>query len=283
MKKRLSSIYLKLFIIFLYAPIAVLIFYSFNQSKSRQFTGFTLKWYKSMFHNSAILDGLLTTLIIAFSAAITSTVIGTFAATGISNLKGKKKLAIMNLTYLPILNPEIITGVSFMLLFVTTRSIMNMLHMNFEFGWITLLIAHITINIPYVILNVLPKINRLDRSLIDASMDLGCNPFQSFFKVIIHEIKPGIFAGFIMALTFSMDDFVVSYFTTGIKHQPLSVLIYSMTKRRVNPEINALSAMIFLVILITLIIVNKNQKKRDHENKLFFYKNGGGSFAKKYK
>ena len=158
-----------------------------------------------------------------------------------------------------------------------------MLHMNFEFGWITLLIAHITINIPYVILNVLPKINRLDRSLIDASMDLGCNPFQSFFKVIIHEIKPGIFAGFIMALTFSMDDFVVSYFTTGIKHQPLSVLIYSMTKRRVSPEINALSAMIFLVILITLIIVNKNQKKRDHENKLFFYKNGGGSFAKKYK
>lgn len=278
MKTKLSSLYFKVFIAFLYAPILVLIVFSFNESKGRHFTGFTLKWYKSMFNNPAILDGLKTTLIIAFSSAIIATIMGTLAAMGIANIKGKKKLAIMNFTYLPILNPEIITGVSFMLLFVTTRSIMNTLHLNFEFGWITLLIAHITINVPYVILNVIPKISQMDKSLIDASMDLGCNPIQAFFKVVIHEIKPGIFAGFVMALTFSLDDFVVSYFTTGVKQQPLSVLIYSMTKKRVSPEINALSTVIFLIVLVTLLVINRKQRLEEERNTTL--KNGGDYFAK---
>lgn len=265
---------------FLYAPIVILIIFSFNQSKGRTFTGFTWKWYTQLFHDAAIMDALFTTLVVAFAASIVATIMGTAAAIGLERMEGKFKTGIMGLTYLPIINPEIIIGVSFMLLFVVAKNALGAIGIPFQFGWATLIIAHITFNVPYVILNVLPKLRQMDGSLVDAAMDLGCNHWQAFYKVIIHEIKPGIIAGFLMSLTFSMDDFVVSYFTTGAKHQTLSVLIYAMTKKRVSPEINALSTIIFIVVLLVLIIVNLNERRSISKNKkaMLERRKEGGSF-----
>lgn len=254
--KTFARTYMGVFMAFLYAPIVILIIFSFNESKGRTFTGFTGKWYVQLFSDAAVLDALMTTLIVAFTASIAATIMGTAAAIGLNNMEGKMKSGIMGFTYLPIINPEIITGVSFMLLFVVAQKALNAVGIPFQFGWATLIIAHITFNVPYVILNVLPKLRQMDGSLVDAAMDLGCNHWQAFYKVVIHEIKPGIIAGFLMSLTFSMDDFVVSYFTTGARHQTLSVLIYAMTKKRVSPEINALSTIIFVVVLLVLIFVN---------------------------
>lgn len=253
--------YIGVFMAFLYAPIMILIIFSFNQSKGRTFTGFTTKWYTQLFSDAAIMDALFTTLVVAFVASIVATIMGTAAAIGLERMEGKAKSGIMGLTYLPIINPEIIIGVSFMLLFVVAKNVLGAVGIPFQFGWITLITAHITFNVPYVILNVMPKLRQMDGSLVDAAMDLGCNHWQAFYKVIIHEIKPGIIAGFLMSLTFSMDDFVVSYFTTGAKHQTLSVLIYAMTKKRVSPEINALSTIIFIVVLLVLVLVNLNERR----------------------
>ena len=250
MKKALSTGWLGLFLAFLYLPIFVMILYSFNESKGRVWTGFSTKWYAELLQNEAILSSLVSTLLLAVSAALISTVLGTLAAIGLLRLHKRTRAVILRFTYLPMLNPEIITGVSLMLLFVTARQIF---HTDFEFGFITLLLAHITFDTPYVILNVLPKLRQMDTSLTDAATDLGCNPVQAFFQVTIHEIMPGILAGFLMALTLSMDDFIISYFTSGPKFQPLSVLIYSMTKRKVSPQINALSTIMFLVILAVLV------------------------------
>lgn len=253
--------YIGVFLAFLYLPIIILMAFSFNAAKGRTFTGFTLSWYVKLFHNEAIMQALWTTIIVAIVSSVIATIMGTAAAIGLERLDKRIKNVVMSLTYVPIINPEIITGVSFMLLFVTSKKMFASFGVDFEFGWITLIIAHITFNLPYVILNVLPKLRQLDKSIVDAAMDLGCDPIQAFFKVTIHEIRPGIMAGFLMALTFSMDDFVVSYFTTGAKQQTLSVLIYAMTKRRVNPQINALSTVIFVVILIILIAVNLAERR----------------------
>lgn len=258
--KWISRTYIGVFMGFLYLPIGILVTFSFNESKGRTFTGFSLKWYSKLIHDAAIMDALMTTLIVAFVAAVFATIMGTAAAIGLEKLDKKLKSSIMALTYIPIINPDIITGVSFMLLFVTARKLFSTFGIDFQFGWMTLILSHITFNIPYVILNVLPKLRQMDNSLVDAAMDLGCNPLQAFTKVTIHEIKPGIVAGFLMSLTFSMDDFVVSYFTTGATHQTLSVMIYAMTKRRVSPEINALSTVIFAVVLSILIIVNLSDR-----------------------
>ncbi len=279
--KTFARTYLGVFMAFLYAPIVILIIFSFNESKGRTFTGFTGKWYVQLFRDAAVMDALLTTLIVAFTASIVATIMGTAAAIGLSKMEGKMKSGIMGFTYLPIINPEIITGVSFMLLFVVAQKMLNSVGIPFQFGWATLIIAHITFNVPYVILNVLPKLRQMDGSLVDAAMDLGCNHWQAFYKVVIHEIKPGIIAGFLMSLTFSMDDFVVSYFTTGARHQTLSVLIYAMTKKRVSPEINALSTIIFVVVLLVLIFVNIaernsiNKAKKAKREKI----REGGSFG----
>lgn len=271
-----SKTYIGVFLAFLYLPIMVLIIFSFNESKGRTFTGFSTKWYVELFHNEALLDALCTTLIVAFVSAIIATIMGTAAAIGIEKMDNRLKPMVMNLTYVPIINPEIITGVSFMLLFVTAKKIFATVGFEFQFGWATLILAHITFNVPYVILTVLPKLRQMDKSLIDAAMDLGCNPLQAFTKVTIHEIMPGIMAGFIMALTFSMDDFIVSYFTTGAEHQPLSVMIYAMTKKRVSPEINALSTMIFLVIMSILVMVNIHERRTEAKHKQATRKLRGG-------
>ncbi len=255
--KKISKIYMALLLMFLYVPIFVLIVFSFNTTKSRTvFEGFTFDWYIRLFKNELILTSLRNTLIISVLAALASTLLGTAAAIGINNMKKGPKAVVMNINNLPIINPEIVTGVSMMLLFVFFAA-----RMNFNFGFGTLLIAHITFDVPYVILNVMPKFRQMNPNLYEAAQDLGCNPFQSFFKVVLPEIMPGIVSGFLMSFTFSLDDFIISYFTSGATSQTLPITIYSMTRRKVSPEINALSTIIFLVVVIVLIAKNIIENK----------------------
>lgn len=248
MKKLFSNLYLVIVFLFLYAPIFVLIANSFNQSKSRTvWTGFTFDWYAKLFHNETILQSLLNTVLIAIVAAVLSTVLGTLAALGIYNMRKGVRHFVLNVSYLPIILPEIVSGVSLMLLFVA---------MKMELGYLTLVLAHVSFCVPYVILNVLPKLRQLNHNVYDAALDLGCNSVQAFFKVILPEIMPGVLSGFLISLTYSVDDFVISYFTSGSGAQTLPITIFSMTRRKVSPEINALSAMIFVVVLLVLIVMN---------------------------
>jgi len=258
--KRISNkIYVGLVFAFLYIPIIVLIVNSFNASKSRTvWTGFTLDWYKRLFANETIFSSLLNTLIVAAIASVIATLLGTIAAISIYNMKKLSRTIVMNVTYLPLLNPEIVTGVSLMLLFVS---------LNMNFGFTTLILSHITFCVPYVILNVMPKLRQMDRNLIDAAMDLGCNSMQAFTKVVIPEIMPGIITGFLMSLTYSIDDFVISYFTYGPSSQTLAITIFSMTRRKVSPEINALSAIIFVVVLVVLLIMNYAKPDKSDEKR----------------
>ena len=256
--KKLSKIYLSLVMLFLYVPIFVLIVFSFNESKSRSvFTGFTFEWYQKLFENELIISSLVNTIIIAIFASIISTLLGTMAAIDINKMGKFSKSVIMNTTNIPIVNPEIVTGVSLMLLFVFFR-----VRMNFEFGFLTLLIAHITFDVPYVILNVMPKLRQLPPHLYEAAQDLGCSPIKAFFKVVMPEIMPGIISGFLMAFTFSLDDFIISYFTSGPTSQTLPITIYSMTRRKVSPEINALSTIIFIVVVVVLVVKNIVERKQ---------------------
>ncbi len=241
--------------IFLYMPIGVLVFFSFNAGNSTAvFSGFSFRWYKELFTDAATLNALKNTLILAVLSSAISTIIGTAAAYGISKMKNKfLKTATMSTTQIPMINPEIVTGISMMLLFVFVANLINTSSLT---GFWTVLIAHITFNLPYVILLVLPKFKEMDKSLPEAALDLGCTPFQSFFKVELPAIMPGIIAGFIMAFTLSIDDFVISYFTTGSGFETLPIRIYSMTKKRVTPDMYALSTLIFVTILVLLLVSN---------------------------
>lgn len=260
--KKLSKVYLGLVLMFLYVPIFVLIVFSFNTTKSRSvMSGFTFEWYAKLFRNEIIISSLINTLIIAVIASVAATILGTAAAIGINSMKKLPKVIILNITNFPIINPEIVTGVSLMLLFVFFAA-----RMNLEFGFVTLLIAHITFDVPYVILNVMPKFRQMDPFLYEAAQDLGCNPFQAFFKVVLPEIMPGVVSGFLMSFTFSLDDFIISYFTCGSSTQTLPVTIYSMTRRKVSPEINALSTIIFLVVVVVLIIKNIVERRAMSRN-----------------
>ena len=254
-KHLLQRTYLVLVFGFMYLPIAVLIAYSFNENKSRAvFTGFSLKWYASLFRNEMILSALGLSLVLAFVSAIIATVLGTLATIGINSMSRKAQLIINNISYVPVVNPEIITGVSLMLLFVIVQK-MGIGGENGVFGWITLLIAHITFNVPYVIFNVGPKLRQLDGSLYNAALDLGCTPRQAFFKVILPQLSPAIMSAFLICLTYSIDDFMISYFNCGTM-QTLPIAIYSMTRKKVSPEINALSTIMFLVILAIILTSN---------------------------
>lgn len=255
--KKLSKIYLSLVLLFLYVPIFVMIVFSFNQSKSRSvFSGFTFEWYAKLFENELILKSLGNTIIIAICASVIATVLGTLAAIGINRMGKFAKNAVLQVNNIPIVNPEIVTGVSLMLLFVFFR-----MRMNFEFGFVTLLIAHITFDVPYVVLNVIPKFRQMTPHIYEAAQDLGLSPVKAFLKVVLPEIMPGIISGFLMAFTFSLDDFIISYFTTGPTSQTLPITIYSMTRRKVSPEINALSTIIFIVVLIVLVVKNVIERK----------------------
>ena len=254
--KILSKIYNGLIFTFLYAPIVVLIVYSFNDSKSRvEWKGFTLDWYKELFHNELIIDSLLLTLQIAVLAAVVATVIGTMAAVGIYSMNGRLRTLMMGVNNIPMVNPEIVTGISMMLMFVAIYQATGLL----QPGFTTLLISHITFCIPYVVLQVMPKLRQMNRHTYEAALDLGCRPFQAFFKVVLPEIMPGVITGAMMAFTMSLDDFVISYFNSGASAQNLSVTIYSMTKKPVTPEINALSTLLFGTVLVLLLAVNVRQ------------------------
>lgn len=258
--KILEKFYIVLIFIFLYAPIATLIVFSFNDSKSRaSWSGFTLKWYKTMLNDPMIRSSLYYTLIIALISAIVATIIGTFAAIGIFSMKLTFRKLLMNLTYLPVLNPDIVTGIALMLFFIA---------LNQTLGFFSMLLAHITFNIPYVILCVMPKLKQLNNSVYEAAIDLGATPFQALYKVILPEISPGVITGLLLAFTLSLDDFVISYFTTGNGISNLSITIYTMTRRGVKPEINALSTVMFASVLILLIIVNKRMGKNNKTSKL---------------
>ncbi len=250
-----GKLYTALVFIFLYAPIAVLIVFSFNSGKSTSvFEGFSLYWYKELFNDAATLSAFKNSMIVAVVSSIISTVMGTAAATGIYNYKNKLvKTSIMTVTNIPMMNPEIVTGVSMMLLFVFIGAIFGKTG---TLGFPTLIIAHVTFELPYVILNVLPKLRQTDPHLAEAAQDLGCTPLQAFFKVMLPAIMPGIISGLMMAFTLSVDDFIISYFVSGTTSQTLPIRIFSMTKRRVTPDMYALSTLIFLAILVLLIVSN---------------------------
>ena len=263
--KGLSRLYLGAIMLFLYLPIFVLIVFSFNQNKSRgAWTGFTFSWYEKLFTNELILSAFANTLIVAFFSSIIATIIGTAAAIGINGMNKWMKRTVRTLTYVPIMSPEIIMGVSLMLLFVFVRT---RLGLPLEMGLLTLILSHITFNIPYVIFNVLPKLRQMDKYAYDAALDLGCNPFQAFYKVVIPEIMPGIMAGFLMAVTYSLDDFVISYFTAGPTSQTLPLAIWGQLRRRVSPEMNALSTIIFVVVLTALLIGNLSAIRRENRDR----------------
>lgn len=253
--KTISRLYTSLIFIFLYAPIFVLIAFSFNASKSRVvWSGFTFRWYKMLFQDVQILTALYNTIIVAIISSIIATVLGTMAAIGIRSMNKWLKRIVMNITNLPMVNPEIVTGVSLMLLFVFVYNKFGI----FRPGMPTLIMAHATFSLPYVILSVLPKLRQMNPNLYEAAQDLGCAPGKAFFKVVLPEIMPGIVTGMMMAFTLSIDDFVISYFTSGTT-QTLPIAIYSMTRKIVSPEINALSTILFGAVLFVLIIINFRQ------------------------
>ncbi len=238
--------------LFLYLPIAVLIIFSFNDSKSRTvWSGFSLHWYEELFHDEEILSAFSTTITVSVLAAVIATVLGTAAAIGFHSMKRKPRHLLMTINNIPMTNADIITGVSLMLLFVFTGNLLG-----FSLGFGTLLVAHITFNIPYVVLAVLPKLRQLNPNLGEAAMDLGATPWQAFWKVLMPELRPGILNGLLIAFTLSIDDFVISYFTAGSEVATLAMQIYAMTRKRISPEVNALSTILFVTVLTLLLIVN---------------------------
>lgn len=257
MNKILHKIYLSLILLFLYAPIATLVVLSFNASKTRaKWGGFTFKWYQALFQNEVILEAFYTTLLIALLSALFATIIGTIAAIAMNGMKKGSKAAFMAVTNIPMLNAEIVTGISLMLLFIS---------FGMRFGFSTVLFAHITFNIPYVILSVLPRLKQMNPSTFEAALDLGASPVYAFFKVILPDIFPGIISGFLMAFTMSLDDFIITHFTKGPGLDTLSTKIYTEVKKGIKPEMYSLSTLIFITVLILLLLVNKTPK--DKKNK----------------
>ena len=257
--------YVILFFCFMYLPIAYMIVFSFNQSKGYSlFTGFTLKWYRSLFTNASILHALWVSVEVAILSAIIATVLGTAASLGIASMSRKSRLLVTNITYIPVVNPEIITGISLMLLFVAYQRFAA------QSAWLpdnimglpTLLIAHIAFNVPYVIFNVSPKLKQLDIKLYEAALDLGASPFRAFFKVVFPDILPGVLSGFLLAFTMSLDDFIITHFTRGAGINTLSTLIYSEVRRGIKPSMYALSTVIFVAVLALLLISNFAPKKK---------------------
>lgn len=254
-KKIFSRFYVGLIILFLYAPILILIVLSFNQSKSRsKWGGFTFHWYQELFRNEDIMSALTTTLIIAFSSALIATIIGTAAAIAINNMKRTPRAVLLGITNIPMLNADIVTGISLMLIFVA---------LNFTLGFFSVLLAHITFNIPYVILSVMPKLKQLSPHTFEAAQDLGASPFYAFFKVILPDIFPGVISGFFLAFTMSLDDFVITHFTKGPEINTLSTKIYTEVRKGIKPEIYALSTLMFLTVLILLIFINRRSADKN--------------------
>ncbi len=261
-----SKIYTALVFLFLYAPIIVMIVFSFNGiSSTSVLSGFSLQWYKALLEDETTLKALSNTVVLAVCSSLIATVLGTAAAVGIDKMKkGALRSGVMAVTNIPMMNPEIVTGISMMLLFVFVGKLVSI---DSVLGFGTLLIAHVTFNLPYIILNVLPKLRQTDRNLAEAAQDLGCKPVAAFFKVVLPSIMPGMVTGMITAFTLSLDDFIISYFTGGPGFQTLPIAIFSMTKKRVKPDMYALSALIFVSILVLLILYNVAQAKSEEKSK----------------
>ena len=257
MKKYASRIYLCLVFAILYIPILTLMLFSFNNSESTaNFTGFSFEWYIKLFNDETAFIALRNTLILAVSSSLLSTIIGTAAAEGIYRMRSKwLKNAVNSVTNIPMMNPDIVTGVSFMLFFAAVVAILKISNYN-SIGFWAMLIAHTTFCLPYVILSVLPRINELGDSLTEAALDLGCTPVRAFFTVKLPNIMPGVLSGFVMAFTLSLDDFVISYFVSPTNFQTLPLLIYSMTKKTVQPDMYALSTLIIVTVFVLLIVSN---------------------------
>lgn len=248
----LRRIYIALIVIFMYAPIVTLIVLSFNASKSRaKWGGFTTKWYSSLFENESIMQALGNTLLIATISSLVATVIGTLACIAINSMKKRGKTIWMGITNIPMLNAEIVTGISLMLIFIM---------MGVKLGFGTILIAHITFNIPYVILSVMPRMKTLNTSTFEAAMDLGSSPVKAFFDVVLPDIMPGVISGFLMSFTMSIDDFVITHFTKGAGVDTLSTKIYTEVRKGIKPEMYALSTIIFVTILILMFLLNRTPK-----------------------
>ena len=264
--KAFSRIYMGLIFLFLYAPLIIMVLFSFNEANSlSNFTGFSLKWYEELFQSEEVLDVLYNTLILALLSATIATVIGTAAAVGIEKMRKRwVKSTVNTISNMPMMNPDIVTGISMALLFAFAMKLFNMESI---FGFWTVLIAHVTFNLPYVILSVVPKIRQMDRFLPEAALDLGCTPLQSFFKVELPAILPGVLAGFVMAITLSLDDFVISYFNTDGDFQTLPIYILGMTKRTVTPDIYSLSTLLFAGVLLMLILSNLLQSHAERKER----------------
>ena len=259
--KRVNLVITILVFIFLYLPMLVLAVASFNTGLDvATFKSFTLSQYANLFRDQTLLRLLGNSVLIALLSSLIATVFGTLAAVGIFSMKGRMRKAVMTLTNIPMTNPDIVTGVALALLFAFTGT---MLKINSILGFWTLLIAHITFNFPYVILNVMPKLQQMDPDLQEAALDLGCTPMQAFLKVVIHEIMPGIISGALMAFTMSLDDFVISYFVTGSSFITLPVEIYNYTKKPIQPKIYALFTLMFAVILVLMVVMNLLQARSE--------------------
>ncbi len=259
----IKNIYMFLMFAFLYAPVVVLIVFSFNKAKSRAvWGGFTLDWYWKFLHNDEILSALQITLVVALVSALVSTLIATVTCLGLNAMRRKLRNVIMTITYIPNVSPDLVTGIALMLLFF---------FLGMHTGFSTLLLAHIAFNIPYAILSISPKLKQLDKNVYEAALDLGCKPHQAIMRVILPEIMPGIVTALILTFTLSIDDFVISYFTAGNQISTLAITIYSMARKSVNPQINALSTLLFVCVLTLLLIVNA-RSNRDLRKKIH---NGG--------
>lgn len=254
-KTAAQKVYIALIFIFMYAPIATLIVLSFNASRTRaKWGGFTTKWYVELFSNRDIMQALYNTLLIALLSAVIATLIGTIASLSIQGMKKKNRAVLMGITNIPMLNAEIVTGISLMLLFLTFRA---------KFGFTTILLSHITFNIPYVILSVMPRLKQLNPSVYEAALDLGASPWKAFLKVVFPDILPGVSSGFLMAFTMSLDDFIITHFTKGPGVDTLSTKIYTEVRKGIKPEMYALSTLIFVTVLILLILVNKAPRQKE--------------------
>lgn len=257
-KRFLSRFYIGFILLFLYAPISILIILSFNASKSRsKWGGFTLSWYHALFQDSDIMSALSTTLILALLSAVIATVIGTAASIAINSMKKTPRSILLGITNIPMLNADIVTGISLMLMFVA---------LNYTLGFTSVLLAHITFNIPYVILSVMPKLRQINPNTFEAALDLGASPMYAFLKVILPDIFSGVLSGFFLAFTMSLDDFVITYFTKGPQINTLSTIIYTEVRKGINPEIYALSTLMFVTVLLLLIFVNRKSAERSTGN-----------------
>lgn len=256
-KKIAQNFYIVLIFLFLYAPIGILIVLSFNDSKSRAvWGGFTTKWYTAMFQDRAIMDALWTTLVIAFFSALIATIIGTMACIAMNSMKKIPRTILMGISNIPMLNADIVTGISLMLLFIALR---------YTLGFSSVLLAHITFNIPYVILSVMPKLKQTNKNTYEAALDLGASHSYAFYKVILPDIFPGILSGFLLAFTMSLDDFVITHFTTGAGVNTLSTKIYAEVRKGIKPEMYALSSLLFVSVLILLILINRKPKVKSSQ------------------